>query len=76
MLTSNQVLTSKDQSMLNLRITLETNPDCQFTIYGVKTVQNAVRLAFRKWIKDGLISRQPRTTSNGGGFEGVVVEIL
>ena len=59
-------------SKLNLRISY---PEClPYTIYGVKTVQNGVRLAIRYWIKSGFIKRQPKTV--GGGFEGVVVEIL
>lgn len=38
------------------------------------TAQGACRTAFKFWIANGFLKKQPRTTEDGG-FEGVEVEI-
>lgn len=40
-----------------------------------KSAQNACRKAFKWFISNGLIKRQPHS-SDDGGFQGVVVELL
>lgn len=49
-----------------------TYKDLSHTI-PANSAQHACRKAFRHWLKNSLIKKQPITTDDGG-FEGVVVE--
>lgn len=46
-----------------------------FTSTSARTPQAACRKAFKHWIKEGQLKRQPKTDDDGG-FVGVTYEIL
>ena len=49
-----------------------THPNCTpFTVF-TSSPQSACRRAFKYWIKQGELKKQPKTTDDGG-FEGVTV---
>ena len=57
------------------RIYLVKHPGCPDITIDRPTPQAACRKAFRVWVKDGHLNRQPKS-DDMGGFENVEVEIL
>lgn len=51
------------------------HPICLSLTTEASSPQSACRKAFRFWIKQGALLRQPKTTDDGE-FEGIEIEIL
>lgn len=66
--------TQQEARIMPYRVTYN---DLTIVINSARTSQAACRLAFRYWISNNYISRQPKTNPNWPStFEGVTVECL